>query len=151
MIYRSVGALIGGQETISLSPQATVQEAAVLMAAHRVGAIPVMENGGHLVGLFTERDLLNRVIAKGLLPEAVQLADVMTADPITITAGASLVNGLTVMFEHRFRHLPVLDGKRLIGVLSCRDIPPEYLVMWQNWDAAQNELRAATVAAAAMA
>ena len=72
----------------------------------------------------------------------------MTADPITISSDASLVKGLTVMFGHRFRHLPVLDGERLIGVLSCRDIPPEYLVMWQNWDAAQNELRTARAAVA---
>jgi signal-transduction protein with cAMP-binding, CBS, and nucleotidyltransferase domain len=67
----------------------------------------------------------------------------MTADPITVTAGASLVSSLNVMFENRFRHLPVLEDERVLGVLSCRDIPAEYWMMRQNWDAAQNELRTA--------
>lgn len=143
MVYRSVGALLRDQETFSLGPQATVQEAAVMMAAHRVGAIPVIEESGCLVGLFTERDLLNRVVAEGLRPEAVRLSEVMTADPVTVAAGASLVGSLKVMFEHRFRHLPVLEDERVIGVLSCRDIPAEYWIMQQNWDAAQSELRTA--------
>lgn len=95
MIYRSVGALVDSQETISLNPQAAVQEAAVLMADHRVGAIPVLDSDGELVGLFTELALLNGVVSKGLNPEALSLADVMTNDPITVTAEASLVNGLT--------------------------------------------------------
>jgi len=143
MSVRSVGVLLRDQETFSLGPQATVQEAAVMMAAHRVGAIPVIEDSGRLVGLFTERDLLNRVVAKGLLPGDLRLTEVMTADPITVSAEASLVTSLRLMFDHRFRHLPVLEGERVIGVLSCRDIPADYWMMQKNWDAAQNELRAA--------
>jgi CBS domain-containing protein len=141
MIYRSVGALVRDQETIRLNPQATVQEAAELMAAHRVGAVPVIESDGHLCGIFTERDLLNRVIAKRLHPEEVHVAEVMTADPIAIGVGDSLASGLKIMLEHRFRHLPLLDGERVVAVLSCRDIPADYWLMLQNWEAAQNELR----------
>jgi len=143
MGYRSVGVLVRDQETFSLGPQATVHEAAVMMAAHRVGAIPVIATGGRLVGLFTERDLLNRVVAKGLLPGELHLADVMTPDPITVLASASLVSSLRVMFEHKFRHLPVIEGDDVIGVLSCRDIPADYWMMHKNWEAAQNELRTA--------
>ena len=126
MSYRSVGALVRDQATFSLGPQATVQKAAVMMAAHRVGSIPVIDADGHLVGLFTERDLLNRVVAKELLPGELRLADVMPPDPITVPAGASLVSSLRIMFEHRFRHLPVMEGGEVIGVLSCRDIPADY-------------------------
>ena len=143
MIYRSVGALIRGQETISLNPQATVQEAAVLMATHRVGAIPVLEVGGRLAGIFTERDLLNRVVAQGLRPESVRLAEVMTPDPVTVGVGASLVDSLTIMLERRFRHLPLVEGERVMGVLSCRDIPADYWMMCQNWAVAQRELMSA--------
>ena len=143
MSYRSVGVLLRDQETFSLGPQATVQEAAVMMAAHRVGAIPVIEDSGRLVGLFTERDLLNRVVAKGLMPGDLRLTEVMTADPITVSAEASLVTSLRLMFEHRFRHLPVVEGERVIGVLSCRDIPADYWMMNKNWEAARNELRSA--------
>lgn len=143
MIYRSVGALIRGQQTISLNSQATVQEAAELMAAHRVGAVPVIEASGRLAGIFTERDLLNRVVAKGRRPESVQLTEVMTADPITVTTETSLANSLKIMLEHRFRHLPLVEGERVVGVLSCRDIPADYWLMLQNWEAAQNELRQA--------
>jgi CBS domain-containing protein len=143
MIYRSVGALVRGQKTLSLGPHATVQEAAEMMAAHRVGAIPVIDDSGRLVGLFTERDLLNRVVAKRLVPAELRLSEVMTADPITVSPETSLVRSLTTMFEHRFRHLPVLEGDRVIGVLSCRDIPADYWMLQSKWEAAQNELRAA--------
>ena len=141
MIYANVGSLLNGQETISLSPQASVQESAELMSEHRVGAIPVIESG-RLCGIFTERDLLNRVISKGLRPEKLRLEEVMTRDPITVNSDTSLVNSLTIMFDHKFRHLPVLEDERVIGVLSCRDIPAEYWLMQENWATAQNELKA---------
>jgi CBS domain-containing protein len=143
MIYRNVGALLKNQAIISLGSQATVQDAAEKMAEHRVGAIPVIDSG-ELKGLFTERDLLNRVVAKGLSPDNTLLADVMTKDPITIESDASLVESFSTMFEHKFRHLPVLMEGRVIGVLSCRDIPANYQIMWENWVGAQNELKGGT-------
>lgn len=139
MIFRSVGALIRGQRMVHLDPQATVQEAAVLMAAHHVGAVPVIEAGGRLAGIFTERDLLNRVVSKGLHPERLRLAEVMTADPVTVGVDASLVESLKVMHKFGFRHLPLVERDRVVGVLSCRDIPADYWLLWQNWESAQNE------------
>jgi CBS domain-containing protein len=111
------------------------------MAANRVGAIPVIDSDV-LAGLFTERDLLNRVVAKGLCAKDVRLEDVMTKAVISVQSNATLVRSLSVMFEHKFRHLPVMEGNRLVGVLSCRDIPATYWMMWENWLAAQNELKA---------
>lgn len=143
MIYRSVGALTKEQKVLSLGPQATVQEAAEQMANERIGAIPVVESG-KLVGLFTERDLLNRVVAKRLRPENLCLEQVMTEAPITVDTRASLVDSLAIMFEHKFRHLPVLDNGQVIGMLSCRDLPADYWIMWENWVTAQEELKLAT-------
>lgn len=138
MRYLNVGELVKAQETISLGPQSSVQDAAELMAAHRVGAIPVVD-AGRLVGLFTERDLLNRVVAKGLQPVDVRLSAVMTEQPITVEPDVSLVEGLGIMSENGFRHLPVLAEDRVLGVLSCRDIPPDYWIMRDNWMAAREK------------
>jgi signal-transduction protein with cAMP-binding, CBS, and nucleotidyltransferase domain len=68
----------------------------------------------------------------------------MTTDPITVDSDASLVHSLSTMFEHKFRHLPVLENGQVCGVLSCRDIPADYWIMWENWIAAQSELKTAT-------
>jgi CBS domain-containing protein len=141
MMYRNVGALVQEQTTISLGPKASVQEAAEQMAEHRVGAIPIIDSR-ELKGLFTERDLLNRVVAKGLTPERVRLEEVMTRDPITVESDASLVHSLKTMLENKVRHLPVLESGQVRGVLSCRDIPAEYWIMWENWVNSRNELRA---------
>ena len=141
--FESVGSLVRGQETFSLGPEASVQEAAELMARHRVGSILVVQSG-QLRGLFTERDLLNRVVAKGLRPESVSLEDVMTKDPVTVESKASLVQSLTTMFEQKFRHLPVLENGRVVGVLSCRDIPAGYWILQENWVAAQADLKVRT-------
>jgi CBS domain-containing protein len=138
MRYLNVGELVKAQEPISLGPRSSVQEAAELMAAHRVGAIPVVD-AGRLVGLFTERDLLNRVVAKGLQPVDVPLSAVMTEQPMTVEPGASLVEGLSIMSENGFRHLPVLAEDRVLGVLSCRDIPPDYWIMRENWMTAREK------------
>lgn len=138
MIYRNVAALIEGQEPVTMQPGASVQEAAERMAEQHIGAIALMESD-RLVGLFTERDLLNRVVAKGLSPRDLAVGDVMTRDPVTVDAEAALVHCLDTMLEHQFRHLPVLDGERLVGVLSCRDIPVNYWNMRERWVAAHNQ------------
>jgi CBS domain-containing protein len=142
MRYENTGALIKDQQTIRLGPQATIQEAAEQMAAHRIGAIAVVVSG-ELKGIFTERDLLNRVVAKGLQPTDVCLEEVMTRNPITVASDTSLVESLGVMFEHKFRHLPVVDEGQVVGVMSCRDIPTDYRVMWERWMAARNERKTA--------
>ncbi|WP_295400759.1 CBS domain-containing protein [uncultured Thiocystis sp.] len=133
MIYRNIGALIANQQTLTMPPTGTVLDAACLMAERRVGAIAVVDRGD-LVGLFTERDLLNRVVALGRDPGAVTINEVMTHRPVTIREHQSLAEGLDIMFGHHFRHLPVLDeAGALLGVLSCRDIPPSYWVMRERW------------------
>jgi CBS domain-containing protein len=135
MIIRNVGELIKDQAVISLEPEASVQEAAEKMAEHRVGTIAVLELG-KLRGIFTERDLLNRVVAKGLRPQEVRVEEVMTQDPVTVTSDTGLVVSLTLMHDGKFRHLPVLEEGGVVGVLSCRDIPISYQNLHERWEEA---------------
>jgi CBS domain-containing protein len=129
MIIKNCGALIGDQDPLHVAPSTTVLEAARRMAERRVGAVAVVDDG-RLVGLFTERDLLNRVVALGQDPDAMTVDEVMTREPITIRADRSLADALDIMFGNKFRHLPVLDETGgLMGVMSCRDVPASYQEM----------------------
>ncbi|MGE5336800.1 MAG: cyclic nucleotide-binding/CBS domain-containing protein [Gemmatimonadota bacterium] len=102
------------------SAETTVSEAARRMADKQVGALLVVEDK-RLVGIFTERDALFRVIAKGLEPGKTRLADVMTRDPKTISPDKTFGLAMLVMNENRFRHLPVIENGRLVGIVSARD------------------------------
>jgi CBS domain-containing protein len=98
----------------------TVAEAARLMKQRNVGAMMVVE-GGKLVGVFTERDALFRVLAAGLDGAATPLSAVMTANPSTISPDRSFTHALGFMHEGRFRHLPVIENGLPIGMISVRD------------------------------
>lgn len=101
------------------SPETLVSEAAKLMAARNVGAIMVVEND-HLVGIFTERDVVFRVVARGLNAQATQVADVMTCALDTIDPDTPLGYALVVMQEKGFRHLPVVQDGKAVGIISSR-------------------------------
>jgi CBS domain-containing protein len=117
---RKIKQVIEGRGVHSMSKATTVQEAARHMAAQRIGALLVVE-GGSLVGIFTERDALSRVLAKGVDPARTTLGDVMTPKPITISSDKPLSHALIFMHENGFRHMPVVDGGRILGVVSVRD------------------------------
>jgi CBS domain-containing protein len=132
-IRNTVGSMLEGRRLIVLSPGQTVREAAGVLTAHGIGAAPVVA-GERLVGVFTERDILRRVVAAGRDADAATVGDVMTADPRTIDAATSLVSAFAIMVEGRFRHLPVVDGSgRAVAMLSMRDIPVEHRVMHRQW------------------
>lgn len=120
----TVRGLIGGQNIISLPPDTTVRAAAKVMAKHKIGAIPVTESG-RLIGIFTERDLIFRVIAKEVNPDATRLRDVMTAAPQTVDVDEPASAALRMMRDGGYRHLPVMQRGALIGIVSIRDLPPE--------------------------
>jgi CBS domain-containing protein len=101
-------------------PQTTVRKAAELMAKKHVGAVLVVENE-QLVGIFTERDAVFRVIARGLDPGATPLADVMTRDPKTIVPEKSYGYAMLLMHENGFRHLPVIENGKPVGIVSSRN------------------------------
>ena len=122
--HKSVLSLIDGQNTISLPPGTTVRAATKVMAKHKIGAVPVTESG-RLIGIFTERDLISRVIAREVNPDATCLSDVMSPDPQTIDAAEAPGKALQMMRDGGFRHLPVMQKGQLLGIVSIRDIPPE--------------------------
>jgi CBS domain-containing protein len=104
---------------VTAAPSMTVHEASQMMAKKHVGAVLVVE-AGHLVGIFSERDAVFRVIAKGLDPTATPLAEVMTPQPKTVGPNNTFGHAMTIMHENGFRHLPVVDGGKPIGIVSAR-------------------------------
>jgi len=105
---------------VSDSADDTLKQAAAKMREQQTGSILVMEDQ-KLLGIFTERDLL-KAIATGQDPDAVRLKDVMTTDVITTTPGASLHEASELMASRWIRHLPVVDGDRVLGLISQRDL-----------------------------
>lgn len=101
-------------------PASTVIAAVRQMAARNVGAILVADEG-RLVGIFTERDVLRRIVAPGLDPQATKLADVMTREPFTVGTDAPFGYALSVMQEKGFRHLPVIHDGKTVGIVSTRN------------------------------
>lgn len=120
----------------SIQPEASVHEAARLMTAHGIGALPVVQDE-QLVGIFTERDLVNRVVTPRLDPEQTAVSQVMTANPKVITFEDTICDALRLMQTHGFRHLPVVDHQNIVAVISLRDIPIEYHLLKERWDEAQ--------------
>ena len=120
MPHRTIRDLIGSQTILTASAETSVSEAAGLMKRTNVGAIMVVE-GGRLVGIFTERDALFRVIAEGREPHATRIAEVMTRNPQTIDPDKPLGHALHMMYEGGFRHVPVVENGRLLGMVSARD------------------------------
>jgi CBS domain-containing protein len=110
-----------GRATVSVSPLVTVSQAAQEMNRRKVGSVLVME-GGQLLGIFTERDVLWRVVAAGLDPKTTPLSQVMTRNPITVGPETPIQSVMDVFTEKRFRHLPVVDDGRLLGVISIGDV-----------------------------
>lgn len=109
------------QDLATVTPKVTVAEVSELMATRRIGAILVVEKG-KLAGIFTERDALVRVIAKGVDPKTTTVSEVMTRNPDTIQPTESVQTALDLMAERGYRHLPVIDDGKLYGIISIRDL-----------------------------
>ena len=110
-----------GHEVISVGPADTVLHAANLMNERAIGGLLVLE-GDETVGIFTERDVLRRVVAQGRDPAATRVADVMSAPVTSCEPDLSLEDGAALMTERRIRHLPVRDAGRLAGVVTIGDL-----------------------------
>lgn len=107
------------RDVLATGPGTVVATAAKLMAARNVGAILVLE-GDRLVGIFSERDALFRVLARGLDPHTTRLDEVMTPAPHTIGPELPFGSALVLMQEKGFRHLPVVEDGRAVGIISSR-------------------------------
>ena len=113
--------LIKNQEIYKAELSQTVLEAVQLMVEHNIGAVPVLQNG-KLVGIFSERDLMKRVVGEARDPRSTTLAEIMTEDPLTVSMHEELENCMAIMRRHSFRHLLVCHEGRLVGIVSLRDI-----------------------------
>ena len=120
MSQRTIRAIIEDQAPVTAPAALTVSEAARLMKERRVGAIMVVQES-NLVGIFTERDALIRVLAEGRDVQATRLADVMTRNPQTIHPDKSFAEALQMMYGGSFRHVPVVEDGRPVGMVSARD------------------------------
>jgi CBS domain-containing protein len=113
--------LIKTQETYEAELGQTVLETVQAMVERNIGAVPVMHNG-KLMGIFSERDLMKRVVAEGRDPRSTCLAEVMTEDPLTVSTNEDLESCMSLMRRHGFRHVPVCKDGHLVGIVSLRDI-----------------------------
>jgi CBS domain-containing protein len=117
---RPIRVIIQDQQPVTASSNISVAAAARLMKRHRIGAILVTQKG-KLAGIFTERDALFRVIAEGRDPEKTPVAEVMTPNPRTIEPDRPFGHALHLMYEGEFRHVPVVENGKPLGMVSARD------------------------------
>ena len=113
--------IVKDRKVYSIDAGRSVLEAARYMMENNVGALPVLR-GGELAGIFSERDIMNRVVAAGRTPGTTSVAEVMTANPRAVPLDETVEECLFIMREFGFRHLPIVDGKEVKGLVSLRDI-----------------------------
>jgi CBS domain-containing protein len=113
--------LVKDRRVYSIDAARTVLEAARFMMEHNIGALPVVRDG-ELAGIFSERDIMNRVVAVGRNPAYTAVAEVMTPNPRAVPVDETMEECVFLMNEFGFRHLPIVDGKTLKGLVSLRDV-----------------------------
>lgn len=109
-----------GNAIWSVTPKTTVYEALELMAAKNIGALMVMDND-RVVGIFSERDYARKVVLKGLSSKATAIGDLMSTTVSYVSPDDSMEDCMALMTEHRFRHLPVMEEGKLVGIVSIGD------------------------------
>jgi CBS domain-containing protein len=118
---RSMSEIIRDQKPLIMPPQATVKDACQRMHERRVGAVLVADEHKHLAGIFTGRDAVCRVLADGKDPVKTPLAEVMTANPASMSPTNLAIDALRLMADGGFRHVPVVAGKKVVGIVSHGD------------------------------
>ena len=134
-----VSSLLHGKTTAlwTVAPEATVYEAIQLMAEKNIGALLVMA-GGKLQGIFTERDYTRKVALQGKTSKETRVREILTANILTVALDDTVEDCMRIMTENRVRHLPVLDGEKVIGILSIGDLV-NWIISTQNAEIEQLE------------
>lgn len=117
----SIYDLVKEQEMCVADVNDNVLQVAQAMVERNIGAVPVLREG-KLAGVFSERDLMRRIVVEGRNPQGTKVGDVMTAEPLSVGRNDDLEHCLRLMREHGFRHLPVCEGGQLLGFVSLRDM-----------------------------
>ena len=120
MTDRRMDEIVRNQRPVMLPGEATVRDACARMHDHKIGAILVTDAAGGLAGIFTGRDLV-RIIAAGEAAETTALGAVMTREPLTMAPGRTAIEALRLMQDAGFRHIPVVDGQKIVGIVSRGD------------------------------
>jgi CBS domain-containing protein len=121
MTPRQMLDIIHDQNPVTLTPEKSVMDACEMMRSRRVGAILVVDEQNRLVGIFTGRDAVCRVAAQGRDSASTHLSEVMTASPVTMKPGGTAIDALRLMQDGGFRHIPITDGSKVIGIVSKGD------------------------------
>ena len=124
MAERTVFQSISRKHVTSLGPHASVRDAACVMTRANCGSVLIMEPPDILLGILTERDLMTRVLARGVDPERTTTREIMTPNPICVPPETLVSDAVVLMLERGFRHLPVVTGTKILGVFSVRDALP---------------------------
>ena len=130
MPNRNLQSIVSQRPLVIGAPSMSVYDAAVAMRAKGIGSV-LVEEAGRLTGIFTERDLLNRVVAAGKDPAGTTLSEVMTKDVVGMEGDKPLSHALHLMHQHNFRHVPVLAQGKPIGMVSARDALG---IEWQDFE-----------------
>ena len=139
MTMRQVSEVVRHRDPLILSEDTTVKHACSCMREARVGAVLVIDKNANLVGIFTGRDAVTRIAAEGKDAATTRLRDVMTRDPYTMAPDKTTIDALRLMWERGFRHVPVVDNGRLLGVVSRGDFRgleqdrlDEEMLLWER-------------------
>ncbi|MFO1071354.1 MAG: CBS domain-containing protein [Geminicoccaceae bacterium] len=130
MTGRPVSSCIKRDQPLVAKAHDSVRSATLSMAEHCCSCILICE-GEQLRGIFTERDLLVRVVAEGLDPDRTTLGQVMSPEPDTIESGEPVIEAIRRMDEFHYRHLPVIESGKVLGVVALRDLPFDDLIGMQ--------------------
>ena len=129
MTDRTVFQSISRPHLVTTKPQSTVLEAARVMARAHSGSVLILDEAGAAIGIFTERDLLTKVVARALDAAATHVAEVMTKSPITVPPDMSVCDAILLMKQRRFRHLPIVaPSGKVLGMFSFRDASPREVI-----------------------
>jgi CBS domain-containing protein len=110
-----------GHEVLTIAAETPVRDAVTILAERRIGALPVVRDGA-IAGIMSERDVIYKLRSDGAAVLDWQVADIMTAPAITVTPGEQIMGALSLMTRRRIRHLPVVDGSRIVGIVSIGDL-----------------------------
>ncbi len=125
MAERRVFEPVSQKHVVSIGPNASVREAAGVMTRANCGSVLIMEPPAALLGIVTERDLMTRVLARGLDPERTTVREIMTPNPTCVAPETLVSDAVVIMLERGFRHLPIVGpGAKILGVFSVRDALP---------------------------
>lgn len=119
--FKSCGEAVESGGALCIGPGSSVREAAIILADSRLGCLPVVF-GGRLVGVISESDVVSKIVALGLDPDGTLVSTAMTQNPRTVSYDQPIEDALIVMNDYGFRHVPVMIGEAVMGVISAKSL-----------------------------